>query len=594
MRNLIRPSIFLLPCLAQPVSRWQGNGITSSSGTGTTTSYETGQAGYSRAQPTTQSIGPSRTSHYSTETLGTQNAHSFGLPAASLTGATQGQVTNLPTTPQLASQQNVQAIHSSPIQVPHMNVQATPLLPTQNQSQLSSNISQSPATYNLDQNSREIALSQALETQTSETQPIITTHAWPTPVPTVAPSSIYGHTSTWTPAPSYYFTTPMPFQVYTQSQMLSNQLIVSPHLEHPTDFFANLLDQTTTSTKKSKSKKKKHQLPTPPPTDYFIVEPPPPIIIHETVEVEGKPNATTIMLLHDIEERLARIEQAHAPKYIGVLPTQYFDPSSSVAEKSAVSPPPHNNPVYAPVQITDQELLARQPLTLSPYRQAPNNLNIYCYPFTPEEITGKCLGGMEMLGATGLYLPMMTEIGTEKSAEYYDAIRTLRKMRRKDGKKYNVFGVAYDNPNWALITQVVLKYDLWDGVMIEWVGTNACIWNIHQPTRGQIDTILENAGPIYYFFRQQSCDLSLRLTSPFGAAFVNPNEEVDVSDINVIEGQFPKFLTPVFPCFQGEEGPCYNAFRYYTEDACSDKQVRAPDLQPHCHIISSEIRLQSI
>lgn len=117
-----------------------------------------------------------------------------------------------------------------------------------------------------------------------------------------------------------------------------------------------------------------------------------------------------------------------------------------------------------------------------------------------------------------------------------------------------------------------MRHPLFDGVLIEWVGNNACIWNIHQPTRGQVDTILEMAGPLYYFFRNQECEDDLTLNSPYGAAFVNPNEDVDVSDIQVIRGQFPRFITPVFPCFQGQEGPCYNAFRYYTQDACSSKQ----------------------
>eukprot|EP01054_Gregarina_sp_Poly1_P004408 Gregarina_sp_Poly_1__4407@NODE_237_length_10947_cov_116_066912_g209_i0_p1_GENE_NODE_237_length_10947_cov_116_066912_g209_i0NODE_237_length_10947_cov_116_066912_g209_i0_p1_ORF_typecomplete_len747_score83_36_NODE_237_length_10947_cov_116_066912_g209_i038376077 len=359
--------------------------------------------------------------------------------------------------------------------------------------------------------------------------------------------------------------------IVVDSNHLSNGVTapqVASHLSHPVDVFADIADESVVTTTKKPKKKKKRRIPEDPPVDYFIVEPPPPVIIHE-VAPQWNDNLSTLELLHDIEERLERIEQSGAPQSLGLLPIQYFDEKLPEMQNIVQS----NTPVYTPIQVTDEELLAKQAAVLSPYRQMPKEVTIYCYPFTPQEIVQKCLGAMETLGATGVYLPMMTEAGTEKPRDYYASVQTLQRMRRKDGKKYKIYGVAYDNPQWSLITQIVLNHKLWDGIMLEWVGGNACIWNINRPTRGQVDTILAHAGPLYYFFRQQMCDQTLILNSPYGAAFVNPNEEVDVSDINIVQGEFPKFLIPVFPCFQGEEGPCYNAFRYYTEDACSDKQV---------------------
>lgn len=163
---------------------------------------------------------------------------------------------------------------------------------------------------------------------------------------------------------------------------------------------------------------------------------------------------TAADLVFDLENRLQRAQSSQVPGQSGYLPVEYFD--------EPVAPPPVipwsvPRDSYIPYVITDEELLAEQTIALSPYVQMPKDVTMYCYPFGEEEINGKCLTAMEDFGATAVYLPMMAEIGTERSKTYYEAVRQLKKTMRKDGKRYKIVGVAYDNPNWALITQVRKK-----------------------------------------------------------------------------------------------------------------------------------------
>lgn len=154
-------------------------------------------------------------------------------------------------------------------------------------------------------------------------------------------------------------------------------------------------------------------------------------------------------LLYELEERLQRVHLSDAPEYSGVLPSQFFDEPVPLIHTESEVP----KEGYAPFIITDEEILAEKAIALSPYMLMPKDVIMYCYPFGEEEIISKCLPGMEVLGATGVYLPLMSEAGTERSVSYYNSVRTLKRTLRKDGKRYEVYGTAYDNPNWSLITQ---------------------------------------------------------------------------------------------------------------------------------------------
>ncbi|EZG43455.1 putative DnaJ [Gregarina niphandrodes] len=269
------------------------------------------------------------------------------------------------------------------------------------------------------------------------------------------------------------------------------------------------------------------------------------------------------------EDRLERAYNSSVPYYGGELPSAYFDGQTS--STSTTTSPPR---VYAPLMMYNLDDMLQKPAPpLSPYVRKPQETVIYCYPFADGEIMTKCKQGVETMEATGVYIPMMNEVQTKKSERYYEYIERVRAHRLPGGRNPTVYGVAYDNPNWELIIDILNSHaKLFDGIMLEWVGAKACIWNINKPARQQIDTILEKAGPISYFFRQQDCDQYLLKRAGTNGAFFNPNSEVDVMDLNVTKGKFPVFLKPVFPCFQGEEGPCYQAFRDYPEESCSDRQ----------------------
>lgn len=205
--------------------------------------------------------------------------------------------------------------------------------------------------------------------------------------------------------------------------------------------------------------------------------------VSEDLTVDGKPEPGVVhqeqigenstltreealqQLAVDIEERLARIQEEYGDyASSGFLPTGYFDEPKTLTSQEPLTPlTPMQS--YAPVEVTDDDLLARPKLQLSSYNRIPKEVTIYCYPFGEEEINGKCLEGMQYLDATGVYLPMMAEIGTAKTDAYYEAIRTLKSRPRPDGSTYKVYGVAYDNPQWGLLTDV---RDCFGGSIYSW------------------------------------------------------------------------------------------------------------------------------
>ena len=137
----------------------------------------------------------------------------------------------------------------------------------------------------------------------------------------------------------------------------------------------------------------------------------------------------------------------------GQLPNEYFDDLE-------ITPATNENPriypyQYQPFVITDDELLEAPEIQISRYVRKPKEITVYCYPFGTEEVLSKCSNAIPEFDATGLYLPLMAEIGSEREKAYYEQVRRLK----LDRPQVKVYGVAYDNPNWTLITQV--RQQLW-------------------------------------------------------------------------------------------------------------------------------------
>lgn len=202
---------------------------------------------------------------------------------------------------------------------------------------------------------------------------------------------------------------------------------------------------------------------------------------------------------------------------------------------------------------------------------------VYCYPFNEEQIVEKCAGAKDMNGV-GVYIPMMMEVQIKHDKTWYARIRQL-----KQTSGLGVIGIAYENPNWKLITEILLENPrTFAGVLIEWIGDLACISKMHVPTVQQLEAIKEATeyGIIRYFVREQNFSIC-ETTMP---EFVRPTRYIPLSKIkNVTEEygealtqpkgfEFPPYIQPVFGCMGGQEGLCYKAFRQNGEKACSSHQ----------------------
>lgn len=80
-----------------------------------------------------------------------------------------------------------------------------------------------------------------------------------------------------------------------------------------------------------------------------------------------------------------------------------------------------------------------------------DNIFAYCYPFTYDEIVTKCGEAKATVNATGVYIPMMMEIQMKHDPIWYSKLKEL-----KARSKLDIVGIAYEKPNWDMITDVCL------------------------------------------------------------------------------------------------------------------------------------------
>lgn len=205
------------------------------------------------------------------------------------------------------------------------------------------------------------------------------------------------------------------------------------------------------------------------------------------------------------------------------------------------------------------------------------NIYVHCYPFNEKQIVEKCSAAKDLYAA-GVYIPMMMEIQVKHERSWYAEIRRLKRITN-----LSVIGISYENPKWDLITDILLSNpQLFDGVLIEWAGVNACISNMDPPTVEQLEIVKEKTryGILRYFVNEQN----FLLCGSIPIDFVATHEYVSLKDIadirNSLESSlkkttgfsFPSYIQPVFGCMGGHEGFCFKAFRNTPKLACSPWQ----------------------
>lgn len=125
--------------------------------------------------------------------------------------------------------------------------------------------------------------------------------------------------------------------------------------------------------------------------------------------------------------------------------------------------------------------------------------------------------------------------------------------RRESGDAIIVFQILMENKG------------VFAGVMIEWVGPDACVSVGDGPSVNHLH-LIEMATTkriLRYFVREQDFG-HCHTENPI---FLGPN--------SLVNGTlpFPKEMQPVFSCFAGQEGLCFKSFHKYPEEACSTDQV---------------------
>lgn len=212
----------------------------------------------------------------------------------------------------------------------------------------------------------------------------------------------------------------------------------------------------------------------------------------------------------------------------------------------------------------------------------------YCYPFSVKDINGKCYNKLISLDANIVILPLMNEVQTMYSLVYYSEVEILKNKLVNQNPKYKIYGIFFDKPGWHLIVKFLTYYpNLFEGLLIDWTGDEACIWNIDQPTASEWKNIQQHFEDVFYFYREQNCDKKLMKALTNGY-YYNPNSKRSEKNLSVTKGRFPSFLTPVFSCFGGEEGRCYGAHHVDAKRACSNTQLYAwSPLEPSSSLIMS-------
>lgn len=234
------------------------------------------------------------------------------------------------------------------------------------------------------------------------------------------------------------------------------------------------------------------------------------------------------------------------PESLGI--TEDVEP---IQTESSASPPP-------PAVVSFQQPLSYPELGKGGNQEPGNGTFVYCYPFTYDEVLDKCAQAAEQPGVKGLYLPLMMEIQQPHEPVYYSKVKELRK---KTGLE--VVGVAYENPRWKLINEILDQYpNVFSGVLLEWIGSRACVNQIFKPKPEHLEAIKKKTdrGYLRYFFRDQN----MTLCDTEQPMFLGPQATFKGGAL-----PFPEYITPVFACFGGQEGMCYKAITQYPELACN-------------------------
>lgn len=186
---------------------------------------------------------------------------------------------------------------------------------------------------------------------------------------------------------------------------------------------------------------------------------------------------------------------------------------------------------------------------------------VMCYTLKLEDIMKRCKGGIKW--GSGVYIPAFNRTGEKTNSEgdeksfyelfdpiWYDTIQQL-----KNETKLSVYGLIFEMDDLPEKFNELVKFtNVFDGFLLDWeYQQHACYTKVPE---------LNTTKEIRYFMGNQDrteCDTAFD-------DFVNtPNRKTT---------PIPSHITPVFPCFDGNEGRCYRSFVIFRNETCNSTKQR--------------------
>lgn len=223
-----------------------------------------------------------------------------------------------------------------------------------------------------------------------------------------------------------------------------------------------------------------------------------------------------------------------------------------------------------------------------------NGVFLMCYVKDPEEFEKRFDRALSL--GEGVYVPLqrMTDFARHRdftvgnpgmqdvqlSNDHYTSSITewdekyfnkLKKLKKKTGLK--IGGMWFGPPDYEAIDRLLKQYpDVFDGVYFNWEdGQGSCMNNLGRPPKLNADgTKTYWADKPEFFFRYF-------MGGQDGDVCKIADGRSYIRDVPVNVGReltLPDGVSPVFPCFGGNEGFCYKAFSKFLEAACDSNLQR--------------------
>lgn len=223
-----------------------------------------------------------------------------------------------------------------------------------------------------------------------------------------------------------------------------------------------------------------------------------------------------------------------------------------------------------------------------------NGIFVMCYVQSEDELEKRFNRAVQL--GEGVYVPLhqMTDFGRHKDftrgnpalqdvqlsvnhfvssisewePTYFETVKNL-----KEKTNLKVGGIWFGPPDFEKINEILTQNpNVFDGVYLNWEdGEGSCMNNFGKPPKSTKDgqqTYWANKPTFFfrYYMGGQDSD-TCRL--PDGRSYIR-----DIPANAGRELALPDGVTPVFPCFSGNEGLCYKAFSNYIEAACDSTLQR--------------------